>query len=435
MNIITKTPDKYVSKFDTKSILNIYNNVRAKTVALSDGLNAEDMQAQSMDDASPTKWHFAHTSWFFETFILEPYLDQYEPFEADYKILFNSYYEQIGTKHTRSQRGLLTRPTLSEVFSYRKHIDKWMRIIIEKAGNLPAINSLVELGVNHEEQHQELIITDLLHLFSINPAKPSWKSFKPYDHLGNKNSIWHDYEGGIKKIGHNYKGFSFDHEGPEHEVFIRPFKLSNSLVTNREWLNFIDESGYDRPELWLSDGWSIKIAKKWSAPEYWEEQNTNWSSMTVSGMQPLNLDSPVCHISFYEADAFARWAKKRLPTEAEWEVAASGVEVSGNTLGNGFFRPLPASKQMKADSPSQLYGDVWEFTQSSFSPYPGFKIKKGAIGEYNGKFMSNQVVLRGSSCVTPDGHSRKTYRNFFYPHQRWQFTGLRLAEDLIDENT
>ncbi len=418
-----------------------FRAVRAATEALADGLSAEDQVVQSMPDASPVKWHRAHTTWFFETFVLTSEAPTYRPFDPRYGYLFNSYYEAVGARHPRPQRGLLTRPGTREVGEYRRHVDEAMVALLDGAdpATLARIGPLVVLGLHHEQQHQELILTDLLHLLSCNPLRPAYRPWRPDPDLADDATVadsapcgWLAVEGGIHAIGHDGGGFAFDAEGPRHEVLLRPFLIADRAVTNGEWLAFMAEGGYPgggraRPELWLSDGWATACAEGWRAPLYWERRESTWWTFTLGGMRPVDPAAPVCHVSFYEADAFARWAGKRLPTEAEWEVAAAELEPLGNTAGTGLLRPLRAYGP--AGELRQMFGDVWEWTASPFLAYPGFRPAAGAVGEYNGKFMANQWVLRGGSCATPDGHLRASYRNFFYPHQRWQFSGLRLAED------
>tara|TARA_Y100001934_G_C12369653_1_gene785563 strand:- start:1564 stop:2856 length:1293 start_codon:yes stop_codon:yes gene_type:complete len=418
------------SEYDRKRLLHEFKRVRKQTISIIDGLTEEDMTVQSMDDASPTKWHLAHTTWFFETFILEKYKNNYKLFNKAFKQLFNSYYNQIGSQHPRPIRGLLTRPNLNQVMNYRSQIDNAISELITNADKQSNYLGLIELGINHEQQHQELIFTDILHLFSKNPLSPAWKQTKTFNDSDVNSNKWIHFPGNTYSIGHSGDSFGFDHEGPKHKVIIPDFKISNTLVTNGQWLEFIENSGYQRPEFWLSDGWDIKTNNGWTCPEYWCQNDNKWMHMTLCGMESIKPNAPVCHVSYYEADAFARWSGNRLPTEVEWEIASQNSHSSNNTLGSEFYKPLPAAYEDNTDIMTQMFGDVWEFTQSSFSPYPGFKAVNGAIGEYNGKFMSNQMVLRGASCVTPDNHSRKTYRNFFYPFQRWQFTGLRLASDL-----
>lgn len=406
-----------------------YSNVRSATLSLAAELSAEDQVVQSMPDASPVKWHLGHTTWFFETFVLADHQAGYELFDPDFGFLFNSYYEAKGPRQPRPRRGMLTRPSLSEVTDFRRRTDDVMVAFMAGMDDRTwrDLAPLIELGLNHEEQHQELILTDLLHAFSCNPLKPTYRPFRSGPATAPPALSWLTFDEGLHEIGHGGDGFAFDHEGPRHKVWLPPFRLASRLVTNAEWQTFIEDDGYRRPEFWLSDGWAWVQAEDWRAPVYWEKHDGAWWSMTLSGMQPIDPDAPVCQISYAEADAFAHWSGKRLPTEAEWEVAAQTVEAAGNMRDSGLLRPTPANGP--ADSLLQMYGDVWEWTQSAYTAYPGYRPPAGAVGEYNGKFMCGQFVLRGASCVTPDGHSRATYRNFFYPHQRWQFSGLRLAED------
>ena len=414
---------------DRGYFLDRYATVRQGTVSLADGLSDEDQVVQSMPDASPVKWHLGHTTWFFETFILADHQSGYAPFDPDFGFLFNSYYEAKGPRQPRPRRGMLTRPPLAAVIDFRRHTDDAMAALIAHADDRTwqDIAPLVELGLNHEEQHQELILTDLLHAFSCNPLKPAYRPYRSRPAADTPALTWLSFDEGLYEVGHDGDGFAFDHEGPRHKVWLRPFRLASRLVTNADWQAFIDDGGYDRAEFWLSDGWALVQAEDWRAPIYWQRRDGEWWSMTLSGMQPLEPDAPVSQISYFEADAFAHWSGKRLPTEAEWEVAAQTVRVDGNLRGTGMLRPISADGP--ADRLLQMYGDVWEWTQSAYTAYPGYRVPDGAVGEYNGKFMCGQFVLRGASCVTPDGHSRATYRNFFYPHQRWQFSGLRLAED------
>ena len=405
-----------------------FQAVRGQSLALTEGLTAEDMVVQSMEDASPTKWHLAHTTWFFEQFILDPHMPGYRAFDPDFAYLFNSYYVGAGPRHARPRRGMLTRPGIERVREYRAHVDAAMADLLHEVSSADRedVRELVVLGLNHEQQHQELLLTDLLHALSCNPLAPAYRS-RPQVALATevRPLDWIDVPGGLQRIGHDGDGFAFDHEGPRHDVLLRPCRLASRLVSNEEWLAFMADGGYRRPELWLSDGWSTAEREGWRAPLYWQERDGGWHAMTLHGLQPVEPAAPVAHISYYEADAFARWAGKRLPTEQEWEVAAQDRPVAGNTTGSAHLRPMPA----QGDGLQQLFGDCWEWTQSAYAPYPGYKAPAGTVGEYNGKFMANQMVLRGASCVTPDGHSRPSYRNFFYPHQRWQFMGLRLAED------
>ncbi|MBI1209218.1 MAG: ergothioneine biosynthesis protein EgtB [Azospirillum sp.] len=403
--------------------------IRSATEALVEGLSAEDLVVQSMPDASPAKWHLAHTAWFFETLVLAPSGTGYRLFHPRFGYLFNSYYEALGPRHARPQRGLLTRPSLDEVIAYRRHVTAAVVELLQRPGGLsqPGLRDLITLGLHHEQQHQELMLTDLLHLFSCNPLRPAYRPRRPGAAAGGAGLGWIECPGGLREIGHAGAGFAFDNETPRHAVFLQPFRLADRAVTNREWQDFIADRGYARPELWLADGWATVVAEGWQAPLYWERQGEDWRSMTLAGLQPVEHEAAVCHVSYFEADAFARWADARLPTEAEWESVAETVAPTGNTVGSGRLRPAPATGA--PGTARQLYGDVWEWTASPYQAYPGFRVAPGAAGEYNGKFMCNQMVLRGGSCATPDGHVRPCYRNFFYPHQRWQFSGLRLARD------
>lgn len=407
---------------DTRSLRARFEAVRSETERLAAPLSAEDQLVQSMPDASPAKWHRAHTTWFFETFVLNG-ASGYQPYDAAFNFLYNSYYEAVGARHPRPARGLVTRPSCEEVRAYRAHVDAAMLSRLE-AGSLSAESlSLVELGLHHEQQHQELLLTDILHAFAQNGTHPAYQGHKPIDARTAPPMSFVEYAGGLVEIGHDGDGFAFDNEAPRHRVWLEPFRLADRLITNGEWLEFIAAGGYRDPAHWLSDGWQCVQNEGLCAPLYWQERDGAWFSMTLSGLQPLNTQAPVTHISHYEADAYARWRGKRLPTEAEWELAASGLsDHGGNFRDSGALRPLPSRDDM------QLFGDCWEWTASPYVAYPGFRAAEGAVGEYNGKFMVNQMVLRGGSCVTAAGHVRASYRNFFYPHQRWQFTGLRLAE-------
>ncbi|WP_439542257.1 ergothioneine biosynthesis protein EgtB [Hyphomicrobium sp.] len=403
---------------------------RRLSLDLAQPLSAEDMVVQAMDDASPTKWHLAHVTWFFETFILAKFVHGYRAFDERFNFCFNSYYESQGARHPRAKRGLLTRPSIEDVFAYRAHVDEALRNLFAQSEPEGEIARLVEIGINHEQQHQELLLTDILALFASSPLRPAYLSPKPapVSTLGEPDLGWISYAGGIHQLGHDGEGFSWDNEGPRHAALIHPFKLADRLVTNGEWLAFIEDGGYRTAALWLADGWVTVNREGWRAPLYWDDGDGPWMAMSLEGRRPLDLAAPVSNVSYFEADAFARWSGKRLPTEFEWEVAAASVPIAGNDLGSGAFKPLPAAKAAPGP-PRQLFGDVWEWTQSAYLPYPGYRPPEGAIGEYNGKFMVSQQVLRGASCVTPHGHTRATYRNFFYPHQRWQFVGLRLAAD------
>ncbi len=414
--------------------------VRAHTLDLVQPLSDADATAQSMDDASPAKWHLGHTSWVFEAMVLTPHLPDYRPYDDRFSYLFNSYYESIGDRQPRPQRGMLTRPALDEVIAYRGHVDAALQRLAQNKGDDPAVARALQLGLHHEQQHQELLLTDILHLFAQNPLRPAYAPFamnaeagtRPADAGGDAAAaVWHDVAGGIMPVGADAEaGFAFDCETPRHDALVRPFRLAGRPVSNDDWLDFMADGGYGDPLLWLSDGWAMVQAENWRAPLYWQEHEDGWRVMTLYGMRPVDPAAPVCHVSLYEADAYARWAGKRLPTEFEWEIAAADLPLSGNLGDGGALTPLPpAVVDAPAPGPRQMFGDVWEWTASAYAPYPGFRPRDGAGGEYNGKFMSGQNVLRGGSCVTPGGHLRATYRNFFYPHQRWQFTGLRLAED------
>ncbi|MEW6354651.1 MAG: ergothioneine biosynthesis protein EgtB [Pseudomonadota bacterium] len=413
---------------DREEALKRYLRVRALSEALCQPLADEDYLIQTMEVVSPPKWHLAHTSWFFENFLLVPFLPRYAVFHPQFGYLFNSYYETVGRFYPRRQRGLLSRPTVEEVYRYRGHVNRAISRLIATADAEAwrRIAPLLELGLHHEQQHQELILTDVKHIFAHNPLRPAYLSYSATVSGAAAPLHWLDYDGGIRQIGHGAAEFAFDNETPRHRVFLENYRLAARLVTNGEYLEFIEAGGYRRPEYWLSDGWCAVQAQQWSAPLYWERDDTgHWWLMSLSGMRELAESEPVCHVSFYEADAYARWAGKRLPTEAEWENAAAELPVQGNLLESGLLQPAPAH----GGAPAQLFGDVWEWTRSPYAPYPGYRPPVGALGEYNGKFMCNQMVLRGGSCVTSAAHLRVTYRNFFPPDARWQFSGLRLAED------
>jgi ergothioneine biosynthesis protein EgtB len=408
-------------------LIGLYESVRRCTEVLCKPLTTEDYVVQSMPDASPVKWHLAHTTWFFETFLLTSRLQDYRPFHPEFRVLFNSYYDSVGSRWPRSQRALLTRPTVAEVFAYRAHVDKHMAQFLRKASaeTLEQSAATVMLGVNHEQQHQELILTDLKHAWAANPLHPVYREALPDNGISPPH-CWLAFPEGLAWIGHDQSSFAFDNELPRHQVFLHSFQLASRLVTNAEYLAFVNDGGYERPELWLSDGWVTRQAQEWNAPLYWEEQDGEWSIITLAGLRRLRDDEPVCHVSFYEAEAFARWAGARLPTEAEWETAASSGAPRGHFLEGGHFHPASATND--SGPLYQLYGDVWQWTASPYIGYPGYRPLAGALGEYNGKFMCNQLVLRGASCVTPRSHARLTYRNFFPPHARWQFSGIRLAK-------
>ncbi|MFS8038181.1 ergothioneine biosynthesis protein EgtB [Xanthobacter sp. AM11] len=406
-----------------------FHATRQLTEDLARDLGPEDQTVQSMPDCSPTKWHLAHVSWFFETFLLLAHLPGYAAAHPQFAYLFNSYYEAAGSRHPRFARGLITRPTVAEVAAYRRRVTHAMDTLVAGAdeGKMAALAPLVEIGINHEQQHQELILMDLLNLFAANPLKPAYRPGPMPVAEPAGEAAFLSYPGGIFEIGHDGGGFAYDNEGPRHAVLLRPFRLAARAVTNGEWMAFMADDGYRRPDLWLADGWARVKAGEFTAPLYWQAAGAGFEAMTLAGPQPVDPAAPVVHVSYYEADAFARWSGRRLPSEAEWEVAARDLPVEGNFLGAGLLRPRAAPRCGAV--PAQMFGDVWEWTQSPYVAYPGYRPAPGALGEYNGKFMSNQMVLRGGSCATPDGHARATYRNFFYPHQRWPFAGLRLAED------
>lgn len=386
--------------------LDAFRTVRAETERRAAPLSAEDQQIQSMPDASPTKWHRAHTTWFFEQFVLAPHIENYRSFDERFAFLFNSYYVAAGPRHARPKRGLITRPNAEEVAAYRKHVDEAMAALLEEAPPpaLETITPLVELGLHHEQQHQELILTDILHALAQNPTLPVYEQNWRMPRASASRGAFEELPAGVHFIGHKGKDFHFDNEAPSHRVLIEPLKISRALVTNAEWLEFMRDGGYANSALWLSDGWAAVQAEAWDAPAYWSEQDGEWSAYSLGGLRPVDPAAPVCHVSYFEADAFARWSGKHLPSEQEWEVAARH-----NLIDDAF-------------------GTVWQWTRSAYLPYPGYRAPEGAIGEYNGKFMVSQMVLRGSSAVTPENHARMTYRNFFYPPHRWQLTGLRLAE-------
>ncbi len=406
------------------SLTELFAQVRALSLALTEPLSDADATVQAMDDASPAKWHLAHTSWFFETFILRDHLPGYQPFDSNYHYLFNSYYEAEGARHARPMRGMLTRPSLDDIRAYRAHVDAAMADAMPGFSN--EVLALIELGLNHEQQHQELLLTDILYLFAQNPLNPAIWPPAPIASVETQPLEWIEGPVGRVEIGHDGDGFAFDCEGPRHAVLLTPYALANRPVTNGEWAAFIADGGYSQSRHWLADGWAWVQANAITAPLYWrKDSDGGWQQFGLDGLRSVDPAAPVCHISLYEADAYAAWAGVRLPTEAEWEaIAASHDGASGNQLDHA--GPVRA----RADAAASLYGNVWQWTGSAYRPYPGFKTAEGAVGEYNGKFMSGQFVLRGASCATPRGSVRPSYRNFFYPHQRWQFTGLRLAKDL-----
>lgn len=414
---------------DPATLIADYQEVRQTTERLCAPLPIEDHMIQAMPDASPTRWHLGHVSWFFETFILKPHLSGYQLVNSIYQLLFNSYYDSAGPQFYKSHRGHLSRPTVAEVYEYRKRVDEGMSDLLEITDpqKLPEIGSLIVLGLNHEQQHQELILTDLKFNLSVNPLRPAYHEREIPQGESTPPLYWIEFEDGVHSIGHDRKGFAFDNEWPRHQTYLRPYRLASRLVNNGEYMEFMEGGGYQRSDLWLSEGWKTVQAQGWNAPLYWEKVDGTWWTQTLSGMQPVDEHAPVVHVSYYEADAYARWRDKRLPTEQEWEHAAERELLEGNLQESGLYHPLPA----KDDNSrlKQLIGDVWEWTRSPYAPYPGFRPIEGDVGEYNGKFMVNQMVLRGGSCVTPQSHIRASYRNFFPPEARWQFSGIRLADD------
>ena len=418
------------------ALLARFLRVRSTTENLVAGLTPEDAGLQSMPDASPTKWHLAHTSWFFETFILEKNEPGFAPFHTSFRVLFNSYYNGIGDKHPRPERGLISRPTLAEVMTYRHNVTQRIAALLTSVGPMTdEIVSLVTLGCHHEQQHQELILTDLKHLLSRNPQQPAYRARWPLTPIAPQPMQWADFAPGLVEIGHDGNGFAFDNESPRHQVFIEPFALSTRLVTHGEYATFIADGGYTKPALWLSLGWDWVQQQRISAPLYWQPCGNTWETFTLHGRVEIDEHTPMCHLNYFEADAYARWAGARLPRECEWEFAAASVLVDGNFQENQALHPLALRAHDSAGNghPNtvlvQMFGDVWEWTQSAYLPYPRFQSLSGAVGEYNGKFMCNQFVLRGGSCVTPRDHIRASYRNFFPVDARWQFSGLRLARD------
>ena len=419
------------SSLDRQLLRDQYQQVREFSETLCRPLATEDYVIQPMPDASPTKWHLAHVSWFFETFLLKPFVPDYQSPNPAYAYLFNSYYNAIGDRYPRPQRGHISRPTVEETYRYRAHVDEQVLDLLECADEreLPRIAPIVTLGRHHEQQHQELILTDLKYMLSRNPLHPVYVERPPTPALDVEPLRWAVFPEGVAWIGHAGADFAFDNEEPRHREFVPSFRLASRPATNAEYLAFMHDAGYERPELWLSMGWATVQQEGWRAPLYWENHDGTWWEFTLSGLRPVDPAEPVTHISYFEADAYARWAGGRLPTEAEWEVAAASVPMHGNFVERGRFHPAPPGPGQADGRPRQLFGDVWEWTQSSYSPYPGFRTAAGALGEYNGKFMCNQYVLRGGSCATPETHIRPTYRNFFPPEARWQFSGVRLAQD------
>ncbi|RJF98180.1 ergothioneine biosynthesis protein EgtB [Noviherbaspirillum saxi] len=410
---------------DTDILLERFRKVRGDSRRLAEPLSDEDCCVQSMPDASPIKWHLAHTTWFFETFVLEQYENNFQPFQPAFRVLFNSYYNGVGEKHPRPQRGLLTRPALGDVLAYRRNVDERIAALLADTGQGEAIARLIEMGLHHEQQHQELMLTDVKHMLSMNPLYPAYRESELAAAGAVPAMHWQAFEEGVVEIGHADAGFCFDNELPRHRQFVEAYAISSRLVTNGEYLEFVQDGGYAEPSLWLSEGWDWVRTNTLEQPLYWRQDDSDWNEFTLQGLQRLDAHRPVTHLSFFEADAYARWSGARLPTEAEWENAAA----SCRSLGEPALHP-PAVENGEQEELAQLFGCGWQWTLSSYSPYPGYQTAAGAIGEYNGKFMSNQYVLRGSSCATPSGHARATYRNFFPATARWQFTGIRLAKSL-----
>ena len=410
---------------DGARLLERYVHIRQATERVCEPLAVEDHVIQAMPDVSPAKWHLAHVTWFFETFVLRPHAGDYRPIDERYAVLFNSYYNGVGPQFERAARGTLSRPTVAEVYAYRAHVDKAMAALLERDGAAAGrLDAVIELGLHHEQQHQELLVTDLKYNLAANPLRPAYRSLRR-PHRTPPAASFVAFDGGVIDIGHAGAGFAFDNETPRHRVALTPYALGSRPVTNAEYVQFVDDGGYRRPDLWLSDGWRTVRERGWQAPLYWSRADDTWQVYTLGGMMPLEPDRPAAHMSYYEADAYARWRGARLPTEAEWEHAAAGMPVDGHLLDGEPDEPQPAARP----GLTQIFGDVWEWTASAYTPYPGFRPLAGALGEYNGKFMVNQMVLRGGSCGTPRSHIRASYRNFFPPDARWQFSGIRLARD------
>jgi ergothioneine biosynthesis protein EgtB len=420
-----ESPDTVGAQLDAAlSPLARYRSVRQVSFEICSPLSAEDHSLQPMPDASPAKWHLAHTTWFFETFLLSEHLPGYRVFHPAFRNLFNSYYNAIGDRPQRALRHVLSRPGLDEVRSYREHVDEGMAQLLELELT-GGVLDMVLLGLNHEQQHQELIITDVKNGLWANPLRPAYRDPSEVVTLKSEAPLrWRNFEGGVHAVGFEGEGFAFDNERPGHNVYLEPFQVASRLVTNEEYLDFMRDDGYGNPKLWLSDGWDCARNNQWNAPLYWEQRDGEWWNYSIEGMKPVDGSEPVCHVSYYEADAFAHWAGARLATEFEWEAVSATCAVQGNFLESGSLHPRSSDQ---IEPLTQMFGDVWEWTASPYVPYPGFKTAPGAVGEYNGKFMCNQMVLRGGSCATPQSHIRCTYRNFFPPHARWQFMGIRLA--------
>ena len=407
--------------------------VRGASEAICAPLEPEDFCIQSMPDVSPTKWHLAHTSWFFETFVLKCVLPDYESPHSEYEFLFNSYYNSVGEQHTRAERGILSRPTVRDVMAYRAYVDDSMESIFADMKTADDVSDdlldVIETGIHHEQQHQELMLMDVKHVFACNPLRPAYRELPPAPVVDVPPIEWIPFAGELQVIGHDVDGFAYDNEAPLHRVYVEPFQIADRLITCGEYLAFIEDRGYQRPELWLSDGWQIVTSRGWKAPLYWQREAGRWRIMTLGGMRDLNPSEPVCHVSYYEADAYARWAGCWLPRESAWETVARDLPVEGNFVERDRLHPVPLTAGTDSPRPAQMFGDVWEWTCSPYNSYPGYRATAGALGEYNGKFMCNQMVLRGGCCATPASHIRPTYRNFFPPDARWPFTGIRLTRE------
>ena len=408
------------------TLADAFHATRQRSTALCAPLEIDDYQIQSVPETSPPKWHLAHITWFFETFLLKPFLPGYRSPDERYAHIFNSYYNTLGAFHPRLERHVLSRPTVPQVLDYREHVDRQMTTLLAR-DDRPDVVERTILGINHEQQHQELLLMDIKRNFFANPMLPVYRHTQPPQRSGETTQAlrWLTMPAGVREIGYAGKEFSFDNECPRHRVFINDWRIGSRLVTNAEYAAFIDAGGYREPGLWLSDGWTAVQQRQWDAPLYWRKIDGNWHEFTLHGLHPLDPSAPVCHVSFYEADAYARWSGCRLPTEAEWEVSSDNAPIEGSFAEAGTLHPQPA----RDVSDAQWFGEVWQWTSSSYSPYPGYRAPAGALGEYNGKFMANQYVLRGGCAYTPRSHIRRTYRNFFYPHDRWALTGIRLAAD------
>jgi ergothioneine biosynthesis protein EgtB len=432
MDTLTDTSNNKESeiRLTRKELVERFKNVRSFSAELAEPLETEDFVIQSMPDVSPTKWHLGHVSWFFEAFILSKALKNYKSVDPKYTYIFNSYYVLIGERFVRANRGLLSRPTVEEVINYRKYVNENLIDFLENCSDeiFEKYAPIVVIGLNHEQQHQELLLTDIKHVLSFNPLNPVYSSIDLPG--GNSQPLnWQFFDEGVFQIGNTGIKFCYDNETPVHKEFIHQFQLGSRLVTNQEYIEFIETGAYKKQELWLSDGWATLEREGWEAPLYWKKIDGKWWHFTLTGLKQVSPNEPVSHVSYYEAEAYSRWADGRLPTEAEWEVAADNIEIDGNFVNDKYFHPIPYNNSTEQKL-NQIYGDVWEWTQSAYLPYPGYKPLPGALSEYNGKFMSGQMVLRGGSCATYSNHIRKTYRNFFPPHSRWQFIGIRLAKNV-----